>query len=505
MRNDADNRRPCRGRRVLFSTVAAIAIGGALVAGGVTNPGQAAWAASTAATMNAPATFADLVERVKPAVVNISTTQKVAQRPPMMPFQLPPGSPYEELFRKFFEEQQGEGNMPPPGDAHALGSGFIVDPAGYVVTNHHVVGEADEITVVLNDGTRLPATIKGRDPKTDLALLKVETATPLPFVKFGDSSKTRVGDWVLAVGNPFGLGGSVTAGIISANGRDIQSGPYDDYLQIDASINRGNSGGPTFNLAGEVIGINTAIFSPNGGSVGIGFAIPSSLARDVIAQLRDSGSVQRGWLGVSIQGMTPELAAGLGLGKAEGALVSEVFPETPAANAGVRQGDVIVAYNGEAIKEARELPRLVAVTKAGQSAKLTVLRGGREVPLDLTIAKMPDEQPKLAADQPSAQPAPVADKLGLALAQLTPDRRTKLGLDGDVRGVVVENVQQGSEAARKGLRPGDVIVAVNQDPVTSPAEVADRVAKAKSGDRKSVVLLVNRNGDQRFLALDVPA
>jgi len=196
MRNDADNRRPCRGRRVLFSTVAAIAIGGALVAGGVTNPGQAAWAASTAATMNAPATFADLVERVKPAVVNISTTQKVAQRPPMMPFQLPPGSPYEELFRKFFEEQQGEGNMPPPGDAHALGSGFIVDPAGYVVTNHHVVGEADEITVVLNDGTRLPATIKGRDPKTDLALLKVETATPLPFVKFGDSSKTRVGDWV---------------------------------------------------------------------------------------------------------------------------------------------------------------------------------------------------------------------------------------------------------------------------------------------------------------------
>lgn len=506
MSQESRTRRAGRSRRMLLSTVAALALGVGAIAGQAIDQGRPAWAASEelAVMVTAPASFADLVAKVKPAVVNISTTQKVERREALPPFELPPGTPHEDFFRRFFEDRQGSGDMPPPGEAHALGSGFVIDQSGYVVTNNHVVGEADEIEVVLNDGTRLPATIRGRDPKTDLALLKVETDKPLPFVKFGDSGKMRVGDWVLAVGNPFGLGGSVTAGIISANGRDIQSGPYDDYLQIDASINRGNSGGPAFNLAGEVVGINTAIFSPNGGSVGIGFAIPSSIARDVIAQLREHGRVERGWLGVQIQGLTPDLAAGLGLGKVEGALVTDVFPGTPAAQAGIHQGDLIVAFADTAIKDARQLPRLVAGTEAGSTAKVTVLRNGRKLTLDLTISRMPDE-PRMASATPPAERSPGANELGLALAELTPDRRADLGLDDGIAGVVVENVKRGSEAARKGIRPGDVIVAVNQDRVTKPAEIAKRVAEAKSGERKTVVMLVNRKGDQRFLALEVPA
>ncbi|HEX2113983.1 MAG TPA: DegQ family serine endoprotease [Alphaproteobacteria bacterium] len=447
----------------------------------------------------APDSFADLAAKVTPAVVNVSTTQEVERGPgrlPQMPF--PPGSPFEEFFKRFFEEQNYSAN---PARTTALGSGFIVDPAGYVVTNNHVVGKASKIDVTLTDGRKFDAKLIGRDEKTDLALLKIEAERPLPFVDFGDSNAIRVGDWVMAVGNPFGLGGSVTAGIVSARGRDIRSGPYDDFLQIDAAINRGNSGGPTFDMNGAVVGVNTAIYSPNGGSVGIGFAIPSSIAKPVIAELREHGKVDRGWLGVQIQEVTPEIAAGLGMNKAEGALVAAVTPDSPAAKAGIKQGDVILGIDGKPVERLKDLTLNVANQKAGSKVALSVWRDGRTQDLQASIAQMPQEIAQ--AGSPASPERAETGQLGLALAPLTPELRQRFGLEDDVKGVVVTAVRPGSPAAEIGLRPGDVVKKVNQTDVTAPRQLIQQIEVARKDGRDAVLLLVARGDNQRFVALPV--
>ncbi|WP_374448596.1 DegQ family serine endoprotease [Stella sp.] len=445
--------------------------------------------------------FADLAERVSPAVVNVSTERTVRGGGGEMNLpQFPEGSPFNEFFKRYFERGPGQGRGPGmPRQARAAGSGFVVDPAGYVVTNNHVVDKADEITVTMQDGTELKAKLIGRDAKTDLAVLKVDAGRPLPYVALGDSARARVGDWVVAVGNPFGLGGTVTVGVLSARGRDLQSGPFDDYLQIDASINRGNSGGPTFNLAGEVIGINTAIYSPNGGSVGIGFAVPSNLAKPVIEQLKATGKVERGWLGVQIQPVTPDIADSVGLDRSRGALVTSVQPDSPALKAGIRQGDVIIGFGGRAIERVRDLTQAVAITNAGTRSDVVVWRDGRETRLSASIARLDADRQASAEQEPADDQT--GGKLGLSLAPLDRDARRENGIPASVRGVLVAGVDPDSAAADKGIRPGDVIVKVGGRTVATPDEVAERVAAAQGERRKSILLLVNRQGSERFVAL----
>jgi serine protease Do len=486
---------------------------GALVTSQVINPAFSAVAPKSAkaepawtnATLKARS-FADLIEQVRPAVVNISTSGRVAMmggapgphfNRPELPFQAPPGSGLDEFFRRFFKQRPPNAEGGP--DVQALGSGFIIDPEGYVVTNNHVVEGADQITVILNDGTRLTAELKGRDTKTDLALLKVESQKPLSYVQFGDSDAARVGDWVIAIGNPFGLGGTATTGIISARGRDIQSGPFDDYIQIDAPINRGNSGGPLFDTSGRVIGINTAIFSPNGGNVGIGFAIPSKMAKSVLDQLRATGRVERGWLGVQIQSVTEDIAKGLGLKVTKGALVAAVQPDSPAAKAGVRPGDVIVEYNGEEVTRLKDLPRLVADTKADEKVRIKVWRDGKERTLKAVIAAMPSDE--LVAANDGADSARSGGKLGLSLAALTPEMRQRYRLSENTEGVLIVGVRPDSPAAKKGLRPGDIIVMVGQKQVSDPKEVVREVEKATADERDAVLFLVQRDNDKQFVAV----
>ena len=503
-----------RGKKVKYAlTLVAAAMSGALVTSQVIDPAFSAVApkpakaepAWTNATLKARS-FADLIEQVRPAVVNISTSGKVAMmggapgphfNRPELPFQAPPGSGLDEFFRRFFEQRPPNAEGAP--DVQALGSGFIIDPTGYVVTNNHVVEGADQITVILNDGTRLAAALKGRDTKTDLALLKVESQKPLPYVEFGDSDDARAGDWVIAIGNPFGLGGTATTGIISARGRDIQSGPFDDYIQIDAPINRGNSGGPLFDTSGRVIGINTAIFSPNGGNVGIGFAIPSKMARSVLDQLRATGKVERGWLGVQIQVVTEDIAKGLGLKETKGALVAAVQPDSPAAKAGVRPGDVIVEYNGEEVTRLKDLPRLVAETKADAKVRIKVWRDGKERALKAVIAAMPSDE--LVAANDGADSARSAGKIGLSLAALTPEMRQRYRLSANTEGVLIVGVRPDSPAAKKGLRPGDTIVMVGQIQVSDPKEVVREVEKATADERDAVLFLVQRDNDKQFVAV----
>ncbi len=476
------------------------------------------------ATVQIPS-FAPLVKKVMPAVVNISVTEKAGtltdedqdqdqdsgpdQAPPRQGF---PRSPFDEFLRKFFEQQgQGFEGMPQRPERNvqrvALGSGFIIDPSGYVVTNNHVVANADKVTVIFQDDSKHPAKVVGRDSKTDLALLKIDAKQPLPYVTWGDSNAEQVGDWVLAVGNPFGLGGTVSSGIISARGRDIHSGPYDDFLQIDASINRGNSGGPTFNLSGQVIGINTAIYSPNGGSVGIGFAIPSSLAKPVIEQLKEHGKVERGWLGVQIQEVTPEIAKGLGMAKPHGALVADVTNNGPAAKAGIKQGDVIESFDGHKIEKVRDLPLVVAETPVGDKASIEVWRNGKNETLNTTIAQMP-ENPQIAHNEDrgggeSSEQGQNASALGLKLAPLTEQMRQRAHVPKGVKGVVVTGVSDDSPLAALGLQPGDVIQSVNQQPVTSPQQVATKLKEARSNKGENVLLLINRHGTSQYLALSL--
>ena len=440
--------------------------------------------------------FADLVERVQPAVVNVSTRTRVARASAEgMPFQFPEGSPFAEQFRRFFERRfpgAPEGGME---QAQGVGSGFLIDPDGHVVTNHHVVKNADEIRVTLHDGTELTAEVVGHDDKTDLALLKVDHDKPLPFVDFGSSEEARVGDW--AVGSPFGLGGTVTAGILSARGRDIRSGPFDDFLQVDAPINRGNSGGPLFDQRGQVIGVNTAIFSPSGGSVGIGFAIPSELARDVVTALKTDGRVERGWMGVSIQGLTPELAESFGLDRPRGALVAGVIDASPASRAGVRVGDVIVRFDGEPVEEMRDLPRIVAGARAGSEVQVEVLRDGEPRTLPLDVGRMPGEEK--VADASGSTPS--EERLGVTLSGLDSATRERLGMSDTSGGVLITDVASDSPAARKGLRAGDVILRVGNDAVSRPDEVTRAVRDAAEHERKSVVMLVSRDGNERFVAV----
>jgi len=487
-----------RGGRLAGAAVlgAAVALGIATAAPPATGSTEVTPAPSTASPHGG---FADLVEQVQPAVVNISTRTRVATASsPTMPFEFPEGSPFAERFREFFERQQPGAPRADTPQAQGVGSGFIVDADGYVVTNHHVVKGADEITVTLSDGTEAEATVVGHDDKTDLALLKIEHDGPLPYVSFGSSKQARVGDWVVAVGSPFGLGGTVTAGILSARGRDIRSGPFDDFLQVDAPINRGNSGGPLFDQTGQVIGVNTAIFSPSGGSVGIGFAIPAELAADVVAALKEDGRVERGWMGVSIQSMTPELAESFGLDEPRGALVSGVLDGSPASRAGVAVGDVILRFDGEAIESMRELPRVVARARRGETVDVEVLRAGEPRTLRLEVGRMPGEDQVAAAGEVTT---PQETRLGITLSELDAKARERLGMDADADGVLVADVSTDGPAARTGMRAGDVILRVGREPVRHVREVADAVAEAARDERGSVVMLVRRNGNERFVAV----
>jgi serine protease Do len=451
---------------------------------------------------SAPDSFADLADRLLPAVVNISSSQTVDSQAGIEVPVVPPGSPFEDFFREFFDRNQSQRSR----RATSLGSGFIISPDGFIVTNNHVIQDADEISVILHDETRLEAQVVGRDPKTDLAILKIEPARQLPSVALGDSDKTRVGDWVVAIGNPFGFGGSVTAGIISARSRDIQVGPYDDFFQTDASINRGNSGGPMFNLDGEVIGINTAIFSPSGGSVGIGFAIPSNVAAPVVRQLIEHGEVRRGWLGVRIQTVTEELAESFGLAEPAGALVAEVMADGPAAAADVQKGDVIIAFGDRKIQDMRQLPRLVADTEVGNSISVTVWRDGREVPLTVTIAALEEDGEQVAARPSGRSKTPGTlsiEPLGLTLSELDENLRDRFDLAAEDQGVVVTEVQADGVSAEKGMRPGDLIVEVEQGEVLTPADVAARVDEARKRGRKSVLFLVQGQGGLQFMAIPI--
>jgi serine protease Do len=462
-----------------------------------------------------PDGFADLAAKLLPAVVNISTTQNVktdrTARGPDLP-QFPPGSPLVVLFMDFMNRNRGGGGDDatkpdtPTRRATSLGSGFVIDPSGLIVTNNHVIQDADEITVTLQDNTDLKAEVVGRDTKVDLALLRVKTNKPLTAVKFGDSDETRVGDWVLAIGNPFGLGGTVTAGILSARGRDISAGQYDDFLQTDASINRGNSGGPMFNMAGEVIGVNTAIYSPSGGSIGIGFAIPANLARPVIEQLKLYGHPRRGWLGVRIQAVTDEIAESLGLDKPRGALIASVNDGGPAQKAGIQPGDVVLNFDGKDIPDVRHLPRVVAETEIDKAVKVTVWRKRKEMVLDVKVGELQETDTQTASvdtTKPETPPAPTIKALGLSLAAITPDLRDKFSLADDASGVVVTDVQSGSPGAEKQLKAGDVIVEVAQEEVKSPSQIVDKIEEAKKAGRKSVLLLIDRQGELGWKALRI--
>jgi serine protease Do len=479
-------------------------------------------AAPSAAAISPTQSFAPLVKRVLPAVVNISVTEKSGSN--VASDQLPEGfrgSPFDDFLRRFFDQHGDSGRLIPrelpdnPGEEGgvkriALGSGFIIDSSGLIVTNNHVVGEAAKVEIILQDNSKYTARIVGRDPRTDIAVLKIKADKPLPYVPFGDSSAAQVGDWVIAVGNPFGLGGSVTTGIISARGRDIHSGQFDDFLQIDAPINRGNSGGPTFNLSGEVIGINTAIYSPNGGSVGIGFAVPSNVAKLVVAQLESGGKVSRGWLGVQIQEVTPAIAASLGLpnghGGDHGALVAAVTPNGPGAEAGLKQGDVILSFNGSEVKQLRDLPRLVAASAPGSAGRLTVWRNGQSTELRVKLGEAP-ENPRVASSGGDRSGGPSdedrADAAGMHFAPLTNELRRELQLGHDVQGVVISRVDGGSPGDALGLSRGDVLLSIDQLPVRSPQEAAAKLKEIAKSPKKNALLLLNRHGVTQYVGIDL--
>jgi len=511
-----------RGPLRLAAVVLSSAAVGALAVGMGPVPSVDARTATTTPVVATPwPGYADVIEQIMPAVVTVTTNREMPAQPMAGPeqrreFRGPEGfnfrwfqeGPGSEQFQEFMERFFGDRMMPyggprgfgPEMPTAAAGSGFIVDRDGLIVTNNHVVDGAEEIKVTLSDQREFDAKLVGQDPDTDLALIKIE-ADDLPVVKFADSDEVRVGDPVIAVGNPFGLGGTVTAGIVSAKDRVIGAGRYDDFLQIDAPINRGNSGGPTFNLKGEVIGLNTAIHSPSGGNVGIGFAIPSNIVAHIVADLRDDGMVERGWLGVHIQAIDEDLAGSLGLDAAKGALVAEVTPDSPAAKAGLEQGDVILKYAGQPIDELRQLTRAVGDTKAGTKAKLVVWRDGSERTLDVEIAQMPteDQVVAMAGDQP--EEAAATPKLGVMLAELTPEVREQLDLPADTRGVVIAEVQPGSPAAEKGLQRGDLIVEADRKPMSDPAMVAEAVRAASERGDEAILLLVKRDGQDRFVAI----
>ncbi|WP_398484228.1 Do family serine endopeptidase [Tardiphaga sp.] len=474
--------------------------------------------ASLPAAARGPDGIADVAEKVIDSVVNISTSSTVEAKNSgeggnrgAMP-QLPPGSQFEEFFEDFFKNRGGRGGGEKggggmqPRKTNSLGSGFIIDSSGLAVTNNHVIDGADEINVIMNDGTKIKAELVGVDKKTDLALLKFTPVKPVVAVKFGDSDKLRLGEWVIAIGNPFSLGGSVTAGIVSARNRDINNGPYDSYIQTDASINRGNSGGPLFNLDGEVVGVNTLIISPTGGSIGLGFAVPSKTVAGVIDQLREYKEVRRGWLGVRIQPVTDEIAESLNIKPARGALIAGIDDKGPAKPAGLETGDVVVKFDGKDVKEPKDLSRAVAASPVGKAVDVLIIRKGKEETKKVTLGRLEDDKPV----QASLKAAPEAEKpatqkaLGLDLTGLSKELRTKYKIKDSVKGVVVTGVDKGSDAAEKRLSAGDVIVEVAQEAVTNAADVSKRIDAVKKDGKKSVLLLVsNAEGELRFVALSV--
>jgi serine protease Do len=451
-----------------------------------------------AGARSAPDSFAELADKLLPTVVNISTSQTLKAPPRGTLPELPPGSPLEDLFKNFLGPRSNA-----PRHVTSLGSGFIIDPTGYIVTNNHVIEDSDQITVSLQDGTQLPAKVIGRDTKTDLALLKVTPKKPLPATHFGDSDHARIGDWVIAIGDPFGIGSTVTAGIVSARNRNINAGPYDDFIQTDAPINRGNSGGPLFDMDGNVVGINSQIYTPSGGSVGIGFAIPANLAREVVGQLRQFGVARRGWIGVRIQQVTQEIAEGLGLPTTQGALVSDVTKDGPAAKAGLVNGDLITGFDGKPVADDRALPRIVADTPIGKSVNIDVLRKGKKQTMRITVQKLADD---IKPDKPvKATPPPKnqskLSQLGLSLGVLDQGARAKFKIGGGVQGVVVSSVDPGSSAAEKNLRPGDVIVELAGQSVKTPDDVSKKIDDDVKAGKKVELLLVNRDGDLTYVGL----
>ena len=445
--------------------------------------------------------FADLAEKLTPAVVNISTSQTVEERRSRGPGQ----PPFDRFFEEFFNQRRGGGGGNAPSQkVSSLGSGFVVSPNGIIITNNHVIEEADEITVTFSDGSKLDAELIGRDPKTDLAVLKVSPKKRLPFVPLGDSDKARVGDWVIAIGNPFGLGGSLSAGVISAINRDINAGPYDSFIQTDAAINRGNSGGPLFNMKGEVIGVNSAIISPSGGSVGIGFSIPSNLAKTVTAQLQNFGETRRGWLGVRIQQVTDELAEGLSLGKARGALVSEISPDGPAEKGGVKVGDVIVKFDGKPVPAMRDLPRIVAETKIDKPVQVEVIRRGKSRMLKIVTGRLEEASTKpVEEDRPQEKARTTDDMsyLGITVQSLSRENRQRFGLADDVIGAVIIDVARDSTAFEAGIRPGDVVSEIDQKPVGSAKAAVDALKAAKKSGRSSVLAFIRSGETVRFIAI----
>ncbi len=445
-----------------------------------------------------PESFADLADRVSPAVVNITTSTMVARGTGPGAI-VPDGSPFEDFFKEF-QDRNGQGNR--PRRSSALGSGFVISEDGYIVTNNHVIEGADEIIIEFFEGGELEAKVIGTDPKTDIALLKVESDAPLAFVPFGNSDTARVGDWVLAVGNPLGQGFSVSAGIVSQRNRALQ-GAYDDYIQTDAAINRGNSGGPLFNMDGEVVGVNTAILSPNGGSIGIGFSMASNVVTRVVTQLRDFGETRRGWLGVRIQDVSEDVAEAIGLEKTAGALVTDV-PDGPAKEAGMLSGDVIMSFDGIEVEDTRGLVRTVGNADVGKTVRVVVFREGKTQTLKITLGRREDAEGNDAPMEEDADQEGALQEmkmLGLTLAPLSDDLREQLELGAEAKGLVVTDVDEAAEAFEKGLRAGDVITEAGQQKIASAAELQAQVEAAKEAGRKSLLLLVRRAGEPRFVAL----
>ncbi|MBB4953270.1 serine protease Do [Agrobacterium vitis] len=485
--------------RLLMSAL----VGSAVCLGGVIAHGPVA-----AAQVRGPAPVADIAQGLLGAVVNIATSQNVDDEDGAPVPQVPKGSPFEDLFEDFYKKRDGKS---PNHKVNSLGSGFVIDPAGYIVTNNHVIENADDIEVIFSDGAKLKAKLVGTDTKTDLSLLKVEPTEPLTSVKFGDSKKMRIGDWVMAIGNPFGLGGSVTLGIISARGRNINAGPYDNFIQTDAAINKGNSGGPLFDMDGEVIGINTAIISPSGGSIGIGFAVPTEIAENVIAQLRQYGETRRGWLGVRIQPVPDEIAKQAGIKTGRGALVSSVIDGGPVAKGPLKMGDVIIAFNGKDIVESRDLVRTVAESPIDQDLDVVVFRDGQRQTLTVKLARLPDEKATEAKEteqeDPNAGDATEQDDattaiLGMTLATLDDEKRAANSIAESVEGLLITDVEKDSPADQKGLKVGEVIVEVAQEFVDTPEALMEKITKLKSDGRRSAYLMVaNPRGDLRFVSV----
>lgn len=545
-----------RTQRLLHAACIAALLGGSLSraavpafaassAPGEPNPSAAATIVATPAAPGSrpavaagPASVADLAEGLLDAVVNISTSQKVKEDEGSPAPQVQEGSPFQDLFDEYYKGQGNEGGA--SRTVSSLGSGFVIDPTGYIVTNNHVIEGADDIEVIFPKGNKLKAKLIGTDVKTDLSVLKVESKTPLKAVSFGDSRAIRIGDWVMAIGNPFGLGGSVTVGIVSARGRNINAGPYDNFIQTDAAINKGNSGGPLFNMAGEVIGINTAIISPSGGSIGIGFSVPSELASPVIDQLKQFGEARRGWLGVRVQPITDDVAASLGLPGTAGALVSGVVKGGPVEKGPIKAGDVITTFDGKPVTEMRDLLRLVAESPTGKEVSIGIVRDGKTMTVKVALGRLDDRAEAATAvdpnnalpdnneddvvpyDQEQTMP-PAADEaptpgqaegtdqeeeptevLGLVLAPMTDALRADYGIEANVKGVVIEDVGEGSDAAAKGLKKGDVIVEVAQSAVSDPIAVQTKVDELVADGRRNALLLVaSPNGDLRTVAVPV--